>query len=926
MADLGIATVRDAASSFAGTPGYAAPEQLAGRAEPRSDLLALGATLFALATGRRAFGSGGESLPDVSQVEDRLDELCAAADDRVPGSGDVVRGCLRREPSSRWPDAPAVAAVLQRVRSRQAAGSTLAELVAGRAAPAVPETPPPGAATVVLARGNVRSSGVDRFVGRAGVLGAVLGLVRGGERLVSIVGLGGMGKTRLAVEVAVRLQPELPGGAWFVDLTEATDLPGVALAVGRALGLPPGTTEPFERVAQGFSALGRALVVLDNLEQLTDVVRPLLTGWVNAAPHVSLVCTTRVALRAPGEKRVALQPLDPAECLALFRERVAEPVPAEHEPLLPELLRAADGMPLAVELLAARVGIVPVPKLLERLSDRLAVLGGGSPRARHRSLRTVLDGSYELLAPWARAALGALAAFEGGWTLEAAEAVLGPGDLPPEGWALDVLGELVDASLVRADPETGRFGMAVVVRQYVRQRLGDGERRRADARHVAFYARPSTLSVPASALVPELDNLVAAARRAIADGDGAAAARTAMRVAEVVGLTGPPAIAPPLLREAVRLAPVELAWAVRHRLATALRLAGALKESRVHLLELADEARRHGDAESRGKVLLSLGAVHADLGEVDLAIGCYDEALRVDPSDSLTRAIALGNRANARKRQARPVEAAEDYAAAIAAHRQAGDRHGEGLVLVNLGNLHVVQGRAAPALECYERAAALLRDAGDRRLEVLVVGNMGHVHSLLGRPDEAVRCLEQATLGHRAVGNGRDEGLVLCELGMVHAQEGRLAAARVCLESAHTLLEASADPQRLAHVRLQLGFHAVLEGRIADGRRWLADARTASARLHDPRFGALSLVLEAKLDRDRRALATLVDAVARFEAQGDDPMQAHAACALAELARALGDEGLHATAIARAEAAAERMGVGPMSPIRRELARARSTT
>jgi serine/threonine protein kinase len=220
LADLGISiTTGEGGSKGAGTPGYAAPEQLDGAAVPRSDLFSLGVVLAACATGRRLFARGPTGIDEVRRVEELLgsDGFLDDVGRAVPGLGEVVRRCLRAEPELRWPDARSLAAALDGLRRRQAEGGPTLVALLGRARPALAieaGTPSVGSdePTRVLVNGNLPPPR-DRFVGRTDLAAEVSDRVLRGARLLTLLGTGGMGKTRLALEVARRAGPSVPGGA-----------------------------------------------------------------------------------------------------------------------------------------------------------------------------------------------------------------------------------------------------------------------------------------------------------------------------------------------------------------------------------------------------------------------------------------------------------------------------------------------------------------------------------------------------------------------------------------------------------------------------------------------------------------------------------------------------------------------------------------
>jgi predicted ATPase len=303
------------------------------------------------------------------------------------------------------------------------------------------------------------------------------------HRLVTLVGPAGVGKTRLALEVA------RGAGGWLVRLESAA-----ADSASRAAILAPGAAGPALR-ASVWQAIGeafdvaeatevmvldrlrghRTLLVLDNCEHLLDRLIPVVERLLSGAPGVTILATSQVPLRTPGEIPYALEPLPPGDAEMLFRERASR-----HRPIGPDedvgaVCRALDGLPLAIELAAARAKALPVPEIARRLDDRFALLTDPNSRlpARQRTLRAAIGWSYELLFPDDQRGLWALACFTGGAPLDAGEHVLQSLEVPAAA-ALDVLDRLVDRSLATAEVggDAVRYRLLDSVRAYAGERIG----------------------------------------------------------------------------------------------------------------------------------------------------------------------------------------------------------------------------------------------------------------------------------------------------------------------------------------------------------------------------------------------------------------------------------------------------------------------
>ncbi|MFG2623168.1 ATP-binding protein [Streptomyces sp. NPDC048507] len=334
------------------------------------------------------------------------------------------------------------------------------------------------------------------FVGRSREREALAEAVTG-RRLVTAVGLGGVGKTRLALAVAARVAEDFPDGVGFVDLVPVTDPERVGAAVAAALGVGEQPGRGIEDALTAVLADRRTLLVLDNCEHVRDGAAPFLERLLVACPGVRVLATSRARLMVPFEWVFPVPPLSrvggsASEAVALFLERAAAvgraPAPEEHERIA-ALCERLDGMALAIELAAARWSTLGLDGLSAGLSDQLRILAGG-PRAdgRHRSVRAVLDWSHELLDPDDRAVLRRVSAFVAPFTADAAAKVAGFAPLGPAAVA-DGLGRLAEQSLLAVTHSaTGtRYQALETLRQYGAERLAEiGELTGAGARHLAW--------------------------------------------------------------------------------------------------------------------------------------------------------------------------------------------------------------------------------------------------------------------------------------------------------------------------------------------------------------------------------------------------------------------------------------------------------
>ena len=351
-----------------------------------------------------------------------------------------------------------------------------------------------------MGTGNLRER-LSSFVGRTAELEQLREAVLSG-RLVTLIGPGGVGKTRLAVEAAAAFREELRDGVWLVEFGNVTEPEGVAPTVARVLGAapeghigPPSHESTVDLIARYLA--GRSLlVVLDNCEHVIDQAAALAETLAGTVPGLRLIATSREALGVPGEVLVPVGPLVLPTAVELFVDRARAVRPGfaadrETRPLIDEICRRLDGLPLAVELAAARLRSLTLATLAERLDDRFRLLTVGARTAlpRQQTLRAVVDWSYDLLFEDERRLFAGLSVFVGGCDLDAAEAVCADEQMP-NSEILEVLGRLVDKSLVAA-PNAGRdarFTQLQTLWEYGRERLNDsGEIEAFCTRHGAYY-------------------------------------------------------------------------------------------------------------------------------------------------------------------------------------------------------------------------------------------------------------------------------------------------------------------------------------------------------------------------------------------------------------------------------------------------------
>jgi predicted ATPase/class 3 adenylate cyclase/Tfp pilus assembly protein PilF len=748
----------------------------------------------------------------------------------------------------------------------------------------------------------------DAFVGRSAELLAMASRLHAGTRLLTVVGTGGAGKTRLARRYGWTWMGDWPGGVYFCDLSECRTLDGIWFAVASALEVPLGRGDPAVQLGHAIAGRGHCLLILDNFEQVIEHAGATVGQLLDRTSDASFVVTSRERLHLNGETLLPLESLPVAtDSVDLFRLRaVAQRRDFELTHVncesVAEIVRMLDGLPLAIELAAARISVLSPMQLLVRLKDRFRVLAGARGTAsRQATLHNAIDWSWSLLTSLERAALAQCSVFDGGFTLGAAESVLDLGE-SESSQVLDVIQALVDKSLLRTleptegsryDLEERYFGMYVSIREYAREKLHvDGPEVEVALidRHGDYFASFGTDDAIEAlsrhrggtrrrALAQEIDNLVTACRRAIERGRVGPAVATYRAAWEVLELQGPVSLAVTLGREVIavpglidRLLLVALAT-----VALPLQRAGRMDEAIAALERALELASMLTEPRLRGRILGHLGTLHLDQGQTELARRDLDEAIALhrEVADRRAEGATLGNLGNLCFDQGLMTEARQHYETALVIHRMVGNRRLEGTVLSNLGLLHSEQGRVAEAFSHYEAALTIHREVGSRRLEGTVLGNLGLLHFEQGELDEARRQDEAALVIHRMVGNRRDEGIVLGNLGEVHFAQQSWMHAHECYQAAIAISREVGYARTEGGVLGSLGELLASQGRVKEAHDAICEGEALLRKVGDQLGLGKLLCARARVElangKEDAARAAFTEAEALATATGAGP-------------------------------------------------------
>ena len=764
---------------------------------------------------------------------------------------------------------------------------------------------------------------VTSFIGRERLIRDVRFQLES-TRLLTLTGTGGTGKTRLALEVAGPLLPAFPGGVWLTELAAVGEAAGVPRAVGEILGVreAPGVAL-IDAIAERLGD-SETLLVIDNCEHVVTACAELVSALLARCPSTRVLATSRQPLHTQGETIVRvpslavpnpsvepdLADLRTIDAVRLFldRARAVEPsfdlTPA-NAGAIAALCYHLDGLPLALELAASRVALIPVAVLEQRLTERFRLLVGGDRAAltRHQTLKATLDWSYDLLTLEQQVLLNRLSVFSGGATLGAAEAVCAAPPIAQRD-ILPMLGELVDQSMVALDSSgiEPRYRLLETVREYAHERLASaGE---SEAMGLAHQHWAVDLTRPAAPrrsgagwldafrrLGPDMDNLRAALERSLV-GDPGAALELAHNLWPYWLWDGHLVDGRASLEAALAANPEPTplrAWTLIG-LGAILGRAGDTATHAERGAEAVEIARRLGDPLATGWALQSLGIAHWASDQLSLALADFEAAAEIGRSGfpaveaAAEHALAatqwtMGNRAEAR----RHIDHALALTAALSddallpptldiafevvrpdtaldvlqlvmeenatAFRDTDRSTASGHGLANRGTMARVEGDAAAARRDFETAIAMFRDRDDARGEAMLEARLGTLARDAGDPDDARAHIGRALAIRRDIGDARGMSVTAALLGDLEVSSGNLDDADRLLESSLAAARRRADLWNIGAALSYMAGLALARRDLAGARRSLEEAAETARKAGRPRhLGWLELRLAA-LDR-----------------------------------------------------------------------------
>jgi len=697
-----------------------------------------------------------------------------------------------------------------------------------------------------------------------------------------------MGKTRLARQVMAEAAPLFGDGAGirFCGLAACANEAEFQAAVAQALDLPhmQGT-----QLALAIADRGPLLLVLDNLESILDQAIPTVASWLENGVELQILTTSLLPTGLDGELVFSLEPLALEDAVELYLQRAkrawSHRTFSERErPVIEGLVERLDRIPLAIELAAARVRILPPRQMLARISERFELLQPSRP-GRQKSLLEALTLTWRLLEPTERRILAQASVFEGGFDLHTAEAVLGEEGGSAE--VRDLIDGLVQKALIQFDDgDPPRFTLFDSVREFAALQLERSEDPGGSVRrHAAYFleegekqiARFDGMEARAAMrwLGTERANLIAAHRRMIPI-DPAVAARVGLVLTAGLSRVGPPVLELELMGSTVAAAE----QAGDHMLLLRALLLRVSTLQRLGRSELALEdvsrgivvAREAGSKLYEGLLYAEAGSARTMMSDLDGAFASLAEARRIagEIDDPLLSGYALSVLGAAEEARSLLGSAGAHYEEAIAIFRKHGGLKHRALTLVGIGAVRSGQARFREAREATEEARDLFRILGHRAAEANALGNLGSVELTAGQLDEAeAYCLEALAM-QRELGNRRFEALSVGNLGLISLERGETRLAEQRLREALAILRETGDKR---YHGMCLSFLAVAEatlGRVEEGRKGLEAARAAFRELGDVGSLEMTRILEGLLELAESRellLAGQAEAAAAFEAR-----------------------------------------------------------
>ncbi len=844
---LSTAIVQTQPDMILGTIGYMSPEQASGKPlDFRSDQFSFGLMLYEMVTGRRPFLRKTQAQSWLATVNEEPEPIGALNPDVPPPFAWVVERCLAKVPEKRYFSTRDLARDLVAIRDR------LVDLQHER-----PKTRP-----------NNLPVPASAFIGREKELESAKELLLRREvRLVTITGPGGIGKSRVALEIARDLTEAFPSGVYFVPLAGLTDATSIPIVLAQTLGVRETPAQSLFETLKSYlrnSLHAPMLLLIDNFEHLVEAA-PLVADLMAAAPELKLLVTSRAALHIYDEQEFPLPPLSLPDskslrslealsqfsAISLFIQRAASVKPdfkltEENSAAVADICAHLDGLPLAIELAAARIKLLSPSALRTRLASSLQLLTGGSRDlpARQQTLRQTIDWSHDLLNAPEQKLFRRLAVFVGGCTLEAVESVCDTKqDLELD--VFDGVASLVDKSLLRQVEQPDgepRFVMLETIREYALGKLKESQEEAPTKRSHAAYCLVLAEEGAAEGLS---SNKVEWQDRFELEHDNF---RTALGWLTETG---------------------EADWALR--LGAALfrfwEMREYLAEGRDHLDKILKLRAAATPSTARMRALFAAGVLATEQGDFLPANSLMQESLSIARhlQDKPSISVSLNALAVNARDQGQLADARTLFEESLVVWRDLGDAHAEARALSNLANVAKLQEDYARARSLYDQCLAIFRQVGDSTGVAWALNHQGDVAHDMGDTHAAQSLYEQALAKFHALGDQWGIAGSLADLGNLAREQGDFRTSDALYRESLGTFKALEHKRGIARLLESFACSAAAQSEPERSLRLAGAAAALRQSVGAPLTAAEQLKLENTLEPARQAISTTTGRTAWLE-------------------------------------------------------------